>query len=99
MRWFLAGMLAPPPPAQPRPAEKQAAPPRPVEIDKTRGVQRGKTDCRLQDLDLIPLFITSTNFVSEEERVEKDFHLTFLQLVTIFFTQIPFKSERMYCFP
>ena len=35
----------------PRPAEKQAAPPRekqalPREIDKTRGAQRGKTDCR-----------------------------------------------------
>ena len=43
-------MLAPP-----RPAEKQAAPPRekqvlprPAEIDKTCGAQQGKADCKFQ---------------------------------------------------
>ena len=41
---FKPGMLAPP-----RPVEKRAAPPRPAEINKTRGAQRGKANCRFQD--------------------------------------------------
>ena len=54
--FWISGMLAPPPPTPPRPAEKQAAPPRekqalprPAEIDKTCGAQRGKADCKFQD--------------------------------------------------
>ena len=47
------------------------APPR--KIDKSRGAQRGKTDCRFH---WWPLFITPTNYALEEEREGKYFHLT-----------------------
>ena len=44
----------------------------PREIDKNRGAQRGKTYCRFH---WRPLFITTTNYALEEERVRKSFHL------------------------
>ena len=71
---YIPGMLAPPHPGLPGPAPRKALPPRPAEINKTRGAQRGKANCRFQDKDLIPLFIMSTNFVLEQERVGKAFH-------------------------
>ena len=65
---YILGMLAPPRKKQalPRPA-----PPR--KIDKSRGAQRGKTDCRFHWWSL---FITPTNYALEEEREGKYFHLT-----------------------
>ena len=70
-RWcpFLPGMLAPRKNRLLRPA-KQALP---REIDKTRGAQRGKTDCKFH---WWPPFITPSNYALEEERVGKYFHLT-----------------------
>ena len=56
-----------------RPAKSRPCPAPPREIDKTRGAQRGKTDCRFH---WWPLFITPTNYALEEERVGKYFHLT-----------------------
>ena len=44
---YPAGMLAPPHPAL---RKNKGAPPRPTEIDKTRGAQRGKADCRFHRL-------------------------------------------------
>ena len=71
----------------PVPPHKNQALTCPVEINKTWGQIWLK-------IPLITLFITPTNYASEEERVGK----LYVQIVTIFFTEMSFKSERMYCF-
>ena len=78
-------------PAPPRPAEKRAAPPRLAEIDKTRGAQRGKADCRLHRL--CPHIWAKNG--EENEMKEKLFIWSFVQLVIIWFAERPFKSQRM----
>ena len=73
-------MLAPPHPAPPR--EKQALP-RPAEIDKTRGAQRGKVDCRLHRL--CPHIWAKNG--EENEMKEKLFIWSFVQLVIVWFAE------------
>ena len=73
-------------PAPPR--EKQALP-RPAEIDKTRGAQRGKADCRLHRL--CPHIWAKNG--EENEMKEKLFIWSFVQLVIIWF------AENVMCFP
>ena len=76
------------------PHEKQAAPPRekqalprPAEIDKTRGPQRGKTDYRLHRL-------CPHIWAESGEMKEKLFIWSFVQLVIIWFAGRPFKVRE-----
>ena len=87
----------------PRPAEKHAATPRkkqalprPVEIEKPAGCSGAKLAA-----DSIDDWYTfkPTNYALEEERLGKSFIWLSVQIVTIFFIEIPFKSERIQCFP
>ena len=81
---------APPRPAPrknglPRPAKMKPcpAPPRPAEIDKTRGAQRGKADYRLHRLG-------PHIWAESGEMKEKLFIWSFVQLVFIWFAERPF---------
>ena len=76
-----------PRPTPPRPAEKWAAPPRPAEIDKSRGAQRGKANYKLHRL-CPPIWAESG------EMKEKLFIWSFVQLVIIWFAERPFKVRE-----
>ena len=75
----------------PAPRKASLAPPRPAEIDKTRGAQRGKADCRLHRL--CPHIWAKNG--EENEMKEKLFIWSFVQLVIVWFAERPFKSQRM----
>ena len=75
--------------ARPGPRKASFAPPRPAEIDKTRGAQRGKADCRLHRL--CPHIWAKNG--EENEMKEMLFIWSFVQLVIILFVEKPFESE------
>ena len=70
----------------PAPQKEGLAPPRPAKLTKSAG----RSEAKLTGDSIDTLF----HYALMEERVGKSSNFLCLQIVTIFFTEIPLKSER-----